>query len=186
MADASPIVWALGRERGEPADDVLTVFVRAHSSFVYRVAYFVLRNVEDSQDVVQETFVRVMKNLHQLPLVHDERAWVGQIAWRLALNRRKKLRRISQAEVSGAELDQLTDSYVKPHGDMTSILEKLIASLPEELRNPLVLSAIDEMSSGEVAKILGIPGSTVRTRAHRARKILREKMEAILGQNYEK
>jgi RNA polymerase sigma-70 factor (ECF subfamily) len=55
-------------------------------------------------------------------------------------------------------------------------LEKLMAALPEKLRAPLILSAIDEMSPPEVAAILGINEAAVRSRVFRARQILREKL----------
>ena len=55
------------------------------------------------------------------------------------------------------------------------------ASLPDDLRNPLILSAIEDMSSREVAEILNISEVTVRTRIHRARKLLREKIQKLVG-----
>jgi RNA polymerase sigma-70 factor (ECF subfamily) len=57
----------------------------------------------------------------------------------------------------------------------------LIDALPEQLRQPLVLSTIDELTSVEVAEVLGIAEGTVRTRLMRARQILRQKLEALGG-----
>jgi RNA polymerase sigma-70 factor (ECF subfamily) len=63
-------------------------------------------------------------------------------------------------------------------------MERLTASLPEKLRHPLLLSAIEEMSSKEVAEILNISEATVRTRIFRARRLLREKLRTAFGKDY--
>ncbi|HYA62190.1 MAG TPA: sigma factor-like helix-turn-helix DNA-binding protein, partial [Candidatus Sulfotelmatobacter sp.] len=62
-----------------------------------------------------------------------------------------------------------------------AVLEKLIAGLPEKLRQPLILSTIEEMSPREVAAILGINEAVVRSRVFRARQILKEKLTQCVG-----
>ena len=62
-----------------------------------------------------------------------------------------------------------------------AVLEKLIAALPEKLRQPLILSTIEEMSPREVAAVLGINEAAVRSRVFRARQILKEKLADRLG-----
>jgi RNA polymerase sigma-70 factor (ECF subfamily) len=57
----------------------------------------------------------------------------------------------------------------------------LIAALPEQLRGPLVLSTLDEISPREVATVLGISEAAVRSRAFRARQILQEKLMERIG-----
>jgi RNA polymerase sigma-70 factor (ECF subfamily) len=64
-------------------------------------------------------------------------------------------------------------------GDERALLHRLIDALPEELRQPLVLSAIEEMTSREVAEAMGIPEGTVRTRVMRARAELKRRFEAM-------
>jgi len=60
----------------------------------------------------------------------------------------------------------------------------MIDALPEELRQPLALSAIDEMNSREIALILGIPEGTVRTRIMRARQMLKQKLAGLAEKRY--
>jgi RNA polymerase sigma-70 factor (ECF subfamily) len=60
-----------------------------------------------------------------------------------------------------------------------AVLKRLIDGLPEELRQPLVLSSVEEMTSREVAKVMGIPEGTVRTRVMRARTELRRRFVAM-------
>jgi len=64
-------------------------------------------------------------------------------------------------------------------GDERELLRRMIDGLPEDLRRPLVLSAIEEMTSGEVAVVMGIPEGTVRTRVMRAKGELRKRFEAM-------
>ena len=62
---------------------------------------------------------------------------------------------------------------------------KLIAALPDELRYPLVLSALEELSSPQIAQVLGISESSVRGRIFRARQILKEKLSALQERSHE-
>ncbi len=64
--------------------------------------------------------------------------------------------------------------------ELMGLLEKLIATLPEKLRNPLILSTVEEMSPGDIAEVLGINEAAVRSRLFRARQMLREKLAARL------
>jgi RNA polymerase sigma-70 factor (ECF subfamily) len=67
---------------------------------------------------------------------------------------------------------------------MLEVIQRMTSSLPDHLRHALVLSAVEEMSTREVAEALKINESTVRTRIHRARKLLREKLADLLGKDY--
>ena len=60
----------------------------------------------------------------------------------------------------------------------SSAVHRLIDALPEELRVPLALSTVDEMTSADIAGVLGIPEGTVRTRLMRARQVLKQKLQA--------
>ncbi len=64
--------------------------------------------------------------------------------------------------------------------EMSRLLEALIAALPEQLRDPLTLSTVEEMSSDDIAKVLGIKPAAVRSRLFRGREILRDKLTALL------
>ena len=67
---------------------------------------------------------------------------------------------------------------------MVVLLERLIASLPRKLRHVLTLATVEEMSSVEIAEVLGIPEASVRTRLLRARQLLRQKLSALLEGKY--
>src|SRR5437868_8098235 len=76
-------------------EDAIEAAVREHGRLIYRIAYSVLRNHHDAEDATQETFVCVFRYRRQLKEVHDEKAWLSRIAWRVAVGRRKMRHEIS-------------------------------------------------------------------------------------------
>ena len=175
----------LNDQAGEAEGDELEAVVQQHAQFVYKIAYVVLRNHYDAEDVTQETFVRVMKHQKQLPEVRDLRAWLARIAWRLAISRRQDIAQVPLEEgaeslqklsASGASAEQIVSEK-----QMLALLKQLVDTLPPKLREPLLLSLAEELSSAEVGKVLGIPEGSVRTRLFRARQMLRQKLSSLLG-----
>ena len=161
----------------------LEALVRQHSRLVYRIAYAVLRRHHDAEDATQETFMRVLRYSAKLAAVEDPKTWLARIAWRVAVDRsgrRGRMREIPLEDpekpvVDVASSDPPADEIV--HGtQIGAVLERLIAALPEKLREPLILSTIEEMSPREVAATLGTNEAAVRSRVFRARQILQEKL----------
>jgi RNA polymerase sigma-70 factor (ECF subfamily) len=64
--------------------------------------------------------------------------------------------------------------------DWNAMVQRLIEALPEELRQPLALSAIEEWSSKEIADVMGIAEGTVRTRIMKARQLLKQKLAGLM------
>jgi RNA polymerase sigma-70 factor (ECF subfamily) len=159
-----------------------TAFVQRQSRFVFRVAYAVLRNSHDAEDIVQEVFLKMYHN-RMWQGVEDEKAYLARAAWRAALDHLPKQHLV--------EADETEIASVHPSPEQTALdadlqrkVHQLIDGLPEELRQPLALSTIQELTSREIAQILGIPEGTVRTRVMRARQLLREKLTALEGRNH--
>lgn len=161
--------------------------------FACRVAWAVLRQTQDAEDAAQEAFLKIWRAQGWRDL-RDERAYVARIVWRAAVDdsssRQARLRRHrnhQQNPTGDAEVDQVRDVRQSPEelvvaANWEAALHRLIDSLPEELRQPLALSA--EMSSPEIAAMMGIAEGTVRTRLMRARQMLREKMAATEERRY--
>src|SRR6185312_2186454 len=72
-------------------EDQLELTVRQHAQLVYRIAYSVLRNHHDAEDTTQEVFVRVLRAERKLATVDDPRRWLARIAWRTAIERKRKV-----------------------------------------------------------------------------------------------
>jgi RNA polymerase sigma-70 factor (ECF subfamily) len=165
-------------------EDEIELLVREHARLVYRIAYSVSRNHQDAEDATQETFLRVLRHRGKLASVKDPRAWLARIAWRVAIERKKKVTDVPMDEVAEAATE-LRSRMVSADDavlgtEMTNVLEKLIAMLPAKLRDPLTLSTIKELSPAEIALVLGVNEAAIRSRVFRARQILREKLAALL------
>lgn len=169
----------------DAAAEQVEATVREQARFVYQVAFSVLRNHHDAEDAVQETFLRVFRHRRQLPDVRNLRAWLARIAWRVALDRRKSAAEVSLEEAASGVLELRAagagPEEIAAEKQMIALLDQLMATLPRKLREALTLSTLEEMSAADVAEVLGIPESSVRTRAFRARQLLREKVAALLG-----
>jgi RNA polymerase sigma-70 factor (ECF subfamily) len=169
---------------GEDAE--FTALVERQSGFVFRVAYAVVLNSHDAEDVLQETFLKLYRNGGWRHL-ENERAFLARVAWRLAVDRRPRLHTASSFLTCEPDDAVAADSPSPQPGpeqnlifaNQQAMVHSLIDALPEELRMPLVLSAFDELNSREIGAILGVPEGTVRTRLQRARQMLRQKLNNL-------
>lgn len=149
--------------------------VRLHTRFVFRVAYTVLRNAENAEDVVQETFLKLYRN-RGWERAENERAFLARTAWRIAVDRiPKRQEQITLPEIAGPA----NPEAALVASNRMDAVHRLIDALPEELRTVLLLSGIDEMNSREIAAVLAIPEGTVRTRLQRARQLIKQKLAEV-------
>ena len=163
-------------------DAAFAALADRHARFLYRVAYGLLRNAEDAEDAVQETLLKLYRN-NAWQAMEDEKAFLATAVWRAGLDRlstagakaMKHAADVSEMEIASAGLSP-EESAVGAQA--RTVMKALIVALPELLRQPLVLSAVEGMRSHEVASVLGIPEGTVRTRVMRAKAELRKRFLA--------
>ena len=152
--------------------------VRECQRVVYQIAYSVVRNQQDAEDVAQETFARAHQKLAALREPARFRAWVTQISRRLALNRLRtnaRTRRREETANSDAALRTIDIAGLAEDRMFVQRVCAAIERLPEKLREVMMLSAIQDLDGADIARILEIPEGTVRSRLHLARKqLLRE------------
>lgn len=160
------------------SEEAFATLVRRQSLFVFRVAYSILRNAQDAEDVVQETFLKLYR-LGAWKSMDDERAFLSRTAWRIALDQLRRNRKSTAKSVISGAAENPEQILIET--DRNAVVWRLIDALPDELRQPLALSTVEELSSLEIAKMMGIPEGTVRTRLMRARQILKQKLMAVLG-----
>ena len=144
---------------------------------VFHIAYGVLGNAAEAEDMAQEAYLCAYRKFNRLRDPEKFRAWISRIVLRLALNqRRARNRRLTRDTTWHAE----NSTEERPNGEGAAnsiLLTRLRAEidlLPEKLRSVLLLSTVEEMNSKEVAAVLEIPVGTVRSRLHSARKRLLE------------
>jgi RNA polymerase sigma-70 factor (ECF subfamily) len=176
---AGPVILSEAMAMAQVAENVLEAMVREHARLVYRVAYSVVRNHHDAEDVTQETFARVLRYGKRIGEVRDQKTWLARIAWRVAVDHRK-MPEISLDDATNT-VSELRTSIANAEevvlgSEMSRLLEAFISALPEQLRDPLTLSTVQEMSVNDIAEILRIKPAVVRSRLFRAREILREKL----------
>ncbi len=176
-------VATIERSRAESRDEAIDAMVREHSQLVYRIAYAVLRRHHDAEDATQETFLRVLRYSSKLDAVEDPKTWLARIAWRVAIDRSRRRGWTRETSLDDPEKPVAEVASSETPADETlqgaqvdSAIEKLITALPAKLREPLILSTIEDMSPREVAATLGINEAAVRSRIFRARQILKDKL----------
>jgi RNA polymerase sigma-70 factor, ECF subfamily len=170
--DELPCGDALGR------DERFEEMVTRQARFLFQVAFGLLRNRQDAEDAVQEAFLKLYRGEAWLRM-ENERGFLARTVWRVALDHLPKAAE-RMADVAEMQLPATGGAGASPEQnvvdeDERALLRRLIDGLPEELRQPLVLSSVEEMTSKEVAEAMGIPEGTVRTRVMRARTELRRR-----------
>ena len=157
----------------------LATLVETYSSLLFRVVHSVVRSQSEAEDVVQDVFVRVLEHRRSLADVREMRVWLIRIAWNLALDRRRRIRP-EQFDEGFAEglvaKNQPADDALNQAREMRSVLHEM-ERLPRAERHVLLLSAIEELGTAEMAEVLGRSESAVRALLFRARTRLRERLE---------
>ncbi|MDP5141827.1 sigma-70 family RNA polymerase sigma factor [Rheinheimera baltica] len=151
--------------------------VQHYHADLYRYAYWLCKDPDIAQDLVQDTFLRAWKSLDSLLDPGAAKAWL------ITILRRENARRFERKQFDYddvTEQDSLVDvtqSSAEQHCD-NDLLRKRIAMLPQEYREPIVLQALGGFSSDEIANLLQLNVNTVNTRLFRARKMLRDSLSA--------
>ena len=167
--------------RPAETDTSLAALVETYSTLLFRVAHSVLRNPTEAEDVVQDTFVRVMEHKRTLPEVRDLRVWLVRITWNLALDRRRRIRPDQLDDTFALSLtgrNPPADVALHDARELARVLRE-IDRLPRAERQVLLLSAIDELDTRELAQVLNKSESAIRALIFRARTRLRRRLEKI-------
>jgi RNA polymerase sigma-70 factor, ECF subfamily len=182
IPDSASDQQARRRAEDDALAALLSSLVDQYASALYRVAFSVLRNPADAEDAVQEAFLRVLRHRDTLGEVRDHRVWLIRIVWNIVLDRKRRAK-------TRPETDDVADlARVLPSNGLSA--EELAAAaqhhahvlacvdrLPEKERQVLVLSAFEELSSVEIAAVLDITESSVRSRLFRARNLIAELLD---------
>lgn len=161
---------------------LISALVEQYSTMLYRVAYSVTRNASEAEDAVQEAFLRVLRHRDELGEIRDHRVWLIRIVWNIVLDKKRRAKSRPEAEdiedfsrlLVSAEIS--ADEYAIAAQQHAQILVQ-IDQLPEKERRVLLLSAFEELSTVQIASILGTTDSAVRARLFRARKQLQAALE---------
>jgi RNA polymerase sigma-70 factor (ECF subfamily) len=175
MEIADKAMYEKARKRAE--EEALAALVSQYAGTLYRVAYSVLRNPSDAEDAVQEAFLRVLRHRETLNEVRDQRVWLIRIVWNIVLDRKRRAKTRPETDdvaelarvLPAAGLSAEERAAAAQHHAHVLACVKL---LPAKERQVLMLSAFEELTSVEIASVLGITESSVRSRLFRARNLM--------------
>ncbi len=167
--------------------------VELHSPGVYRLALRLLNDEAEAEDVVQETFLNAFRAIGSFQWRAGLNTWLYRIAYNAALMRlrRKPLNVTVELPSDDGETlatpRELFDWCCLPERDLESAearaeLEHAIRALPEKLRAVFVLRELEDLSTEQAAEALGISPENVKTRLHRARLWLRERLAGYFSE----
>ncbi len=168
------------------------LIMRRHNRRLYRIARGILRNEAEAEDVVQEAYVRAFEKLEDYRGQRPLSAWLAKIAVNEALGR---LRRAGTAKTISLDDPERTEeanfmaelTFAGPNPEQSAareefrrFLETAIDALPEAYRVVFILRGVEEMSIDETAACLELEAGTVKTRFHRARKMLQQHLAGMV------
>lgn len=156
---------------------------------IYRLAFSVIRQQEDAEDITQETFIHAFR---ALPTFRREAAfytWLYRIALNRALNRRSQQRLFDANFSAESHHSDRTPADAEPLSQNTSpsaileykqalqTVERILAEMPEKFADALILRVFEGLNYGEISNLRAMSVNTVRTRIYRARRIIMHRME---------
>jgi RNA polymerase sigma-70 factor (ECF subfamily) len=150
------------------------------SRLAFGIAYGVLRNREDAEEIAQEAFARAFRRIGQLRDRQRFRAWLSRMTWRLAIDRWRADRRRQAREQVALDVWHPSAEAVAVARERARHVWIAIDGLPEKQRIVMVLSAIEGHDTREVAALLGIPEGTVRSRLFMGRRQLAERLRWLV------
>ena len=158
-----------------------------HQDALYNYALKIARNADDAQDLLQETYYKAYKNYHQFENGTNSKAWMFMILKNTFINNYRKMKR----EPAKLDYDEIEDIYENIKSDQTKDnnldldfynnllddeLSAALSKIPSKMREVFLLCDLEGYTYEEIAEITDIPIGTVRSRLHRARKLLQDEL----------
>jgi len=161
--------------------DAFTKLVEKYQNMVHCIAFSILKNFHDAEDVVQETFLKAYISLHQLSNAAKFRGWLHKIAQSISYNwLKRESKHVVPLSDASEDLDQMSQEKHRAE-ELSTELKDALDSIPEKQRTALLLS-LAGYSYLEISGFVGVRESTVRGRIARAKKSLRSAFLSDLEQ----
>ena len=166
--------------------------IRTHNQRLYRLVRAVISSNADAEDVLQEAYLSAFARLDTFQGEASLSTWLSRIALNAALMRlraQKRMKRAApglttaEAQIIPFPLSSLTadPERAMAQRQLLHLVEEATDALPETFRLVFVARVIEGLSVEETASLLDLPAATVKTRLHRARKLIRRQLEAQIG-----
>ena len=151
-----------------------------HQTYAFSVAFRFLCNEEDARDVVQETFIRIWKHIHNYNPGQKFTTWMYTITSRLCFDRLRQRKRIRRLVKEQAYCPQYNDVDIERHyqnREMAALINRFAQRLTPRQRMVFILRDLQDLSIQEVSDILNMPAHSVKSNLYYARKNIRTKIE---------
>lgn len=162
------------------------LLMRRHNQRIYRAIRSILRDDSETEDVMQETYVRAYEHLAQFAGRARFSTWLTRIAVNEAIKRSIARGRLDPLELDHVEReDQMMPAFQQPtttpesnasQSELTSILEKAVMALSDGYRAVVMLRDVEDMSTADTAEALSLSEANVKVRLHRAHELLRDEL----------
>lgn len=168
------------------------LIMRRYNRRLYRIARSVLHNEADAEDVVQEAYVRAYEHLDRYQGTGAFSAWLAKITVNEALGRLRSAKDRNQLSFDNPEeseeanyMASLNSTLFSPEmnaarEEVRHLLETAIDALPDSYRMVFIMCGVEEMSVAETSDCLDVEPATVKTRYHRARKLLQQQLSSLV------
>lgn len=172
-------------------------FVESFRTRIYQYSLLMCGHREDAEEVAQDTLLKVFENFDQLREPERVRSWVFRIAKNACLMKRRKSvfapvqelsldefipardSRGGERKIEIADWSALPDAKLL-QSELREVLEEAIGELPEIYRSVILLRDVEELTTEETAQVLEVSADVVKTRLHRARLAIRQKLDQYL------
>ena len=181
QADDARVEWEgalVGRARAGDSRAFERLY-REHAGRVYGLCLRMTREPQLAEDCTQETFINAWRALGQFQTRSSLSTWLHRIAVNVTLAKRRKAARLEPALEPGEEGPEPAWTFETPVE--VDEIEAAIGSLPDGARDALVLHALYGYSHTEAAQMLGVAEGTCKAQLHRARRLLRERLNVEVG-----
>lgn len=149
--------------------------VREYQSMVFGIALHYLRNGALAEEVAQDVFLELFRNLQSVESGAHLVWWLRRVTVNRAIDRGRK--RAFRTEVALEKVAEPSAGDAQQDPMARESLRKLVAALPERQRAIVILRYQEDLDPGKIAEVLDVPVNTVKSRLHRALGVLREKLE---------
>ena len=179
-------VYNLNESEAEKQEDFQNEAL-PHQDALFNYALKMARNADDAQDLVQETYYKAYRSYHQFENATNSKAWMFMILKNTFINNYRK----SKREPAKVDYDEIEDFYENIKSEQTrdnnldlefyqnlldDELSDALSKLPENMREVYLLCDLEGYTYEEIAELVNIPIGTVRSRLHRARKLLQDEL----------
>jgi RNA polymerase sigma-70 factor (ECF subfamily) len=181
----------LVRKAKEGDTAAFTVMIRQYQNLVYATAFQILKDPALAEDVAQEAFVTAFQSLQDLRTESSFPPWLRKIARNLALASLKEQHRFGALEEAGVLQSNPPDAGPEAERERQEAdafgeeVRRIVSSLSETLRFPVMLCHIDDLSTRDAARFLGITEGALRKRLHDGKKKLQERIVRMAEKSFQ-